>query len=182
MTKLEVGQAQDGAEASAAAKHEPRSSEPTTVVKTEGDPTANDERLLERKERERGEEDQEDWPPKYVKLVLTFTCDSGGSTGTADDDGLSVWAFSDARRLGRLKLSSAVPVSLSRARATHANAQEACGDLERAEPLGSIKGRDAWLDLPTQEDLGEALARKIAPVKAVLLCVSLSLVRLWCTH
>ncbi|KAL8279111.1 hypothetical protein RQP46_008569 [Phenoliferia psychrophenolica] len=44
----------------------------------------------------RAKTDAAQWPPKYVKTVITF----------ADSDGTVVgeWAFCDARRLGRIKL------------------------------------------------------------------------------
>jgi len=66
------------------------------------------------------------------------------------DDG-SEWCFCDSRRLGRIKLVG-----------------EQGKDITEAEPL-SLLGRDPYLDMPTLSELSEALLKRKAPVKAVLL-------------
>jgi formamidopyrimidine-DNA glycosylase len=74
------------------------------------------------------------WPPRFLKLHLTL------------DDGGDV-AFSDARRLGRVRLRHD----------------------PRAEPPISLLGFDALHDVPSLDRLAELFAARAAPVKAVLL-------------
>lgn len=47
----------------------------------------------------RAKSDVDIWPPKYMKTSFTFSDDSGAEVGE--------WAFSDARRLGRIKMADA---------------------------------------------------------------------------
>lgn len=82
------------------------------------------------------------WPPKYAKAVLTFAdAETGEEVGE--------WAFCDARRLGRIKMADAE-------------------DPETVAPL-SLLGADPLLDMPSIEVLATALAKRNAPIKAVLL-------------
>jgi len=76
----------------------------------------------------------EDWPPRYVKLELEL------------DDGRR-WAFTDPRRLGRIRL---VHDPLS-------------------EPPVSLLGFDPYLSMPTLDGFRGWLAGRKAPIKAVLL-------------
>ncbi|GAA5891036.1 hypothetical protein JCM8208_003143 [Rhodotorula glutinis] len=85
----------------------------------------------------------EDWPPKYMKAAIVFEDPATGET--------SDWAFCDPRRLGRIKLVEADE-----------------GDVERHPPLSEL-GADPLLDMPQIEVLCTALARRNAPIKAVLL-------------
>lgn len=85
----------------------------------------------------------EDWPPKYMKAAITF---EDPETGETTD-----WAFCDARRLGRIKLVEAGE-----------------NDVERHPPLSEL-GADPLLDMPSVETLRTALAKRNAPIKAVLL-------------
>ncbi|GAA5989369.1 hypothetical protein JCM10908_001280 [Rhodotorula pacifica] len=83
------------------------------------------------------------WPPeKYCKLAITFE---------GDDGEIEEWAFCDPRRLGRIKL---------------VDAEEA--ELLKVPPLGDL-GADPLLAMPPVEELGVALAKRNAPIKAVLL-------------
>ncbi|KAM0753848.1 hypothetical protein T439DRAFT_322732 [Meredithblackwellia eburnea MCA 4105] len=85
--------------------------------------------------------DPEDWPPKYNKVVLTFANAAGEVMGE--------WSLCDARRLGRIKLiEDQVP--------------------EQSTMLTSL-GRDPLLDMVPLQELSEALQKKTAPIKAVLL-------------
>lgn len=84
-----------------------------------------------------GEDGEPLWPPRYVKLVLKFA--NGGE-----------WAFTDSRRLGRLRIVDAGVDPLT------------------VPPL-SLLGRDAFYDLPTLEELTPILAKRTAAIKAVLL-------------
>ncbi|KAI5477790.1 hypothetical protein MNV49_005874 [Pseudohyphozyma bogoriensis] len=86
-------------------------------------------------------EDDGVWPPKYMKMVITFT--------NSDESVAGEWAFSDPRRLGRIKLVEAE-------------------DADAMEPL-SLLGADPLLDMPSVEVLAEALEKRHAPIKAVLL-------------
>jgi formamidopyrimidine-DNA glycosylase len=79
------------------------------------------------------------WPPRFLKLHLTL------------DDGGEI-AFSDARRLGRVRLRHD----------------------PRAEPPISLLGFDALHDLPSLGRLAELFGARAAPVKAVLLDQSFS--------
>ncbi|KPV75635.1 uncharacterized protein RHOBADRAFT_52681 [Rhodotorula graminis WP1] len=85
----------------------------------------------------------DDWPPKYMKAALVFEDPATGAT--------SDWAFCDPRRLGRIKLVEAAE-----------------GDVEREPPLSEL-GADPLLDMPPVDVLRTALARRSAPIKAVLL-------------
>ena len=76
----------------------------------------------------------EDWPPRYVKLELEL------------DDGRR-WAFTDPRRLGRIRLVQD-PIS---------------------EPPVSLLGFDPYLNMPTLDGFRGWLAGRKAPIKAVLL-------------
>jgi formamidopyrimidine-DNA glycosylase len=75
-----------------------------------------------------------DWPPRFTKLDLTF--DDGGRL-----------AFTNARRLGRLRLR----------------------DRPREEPPISELGFDPLLDLPSPKAFALLCARRRVPVKAALL-------------
>ena len=85
----------------------------------------------------------EDWPPKYMKAAIVFEDPATGET--------SDWAFCDPRRLGRIKLVEADE-----------------GEVERHPPLSEL-GADPLLDMPSVDVLRTALARRNAPIKAVLL-------------
>ncbi|GAA5843740.1 hypothetical protein JCM9279_000129 [Rhodotorula babjevae] len=85
----------------------------------------------------------DDWPPKYMKAAIVFEDPATGET--------SDWAFCDARRLGRIKLVEAHE-----------------GEVERHPPLSEL-GADPLLDMPSVDVLRTALARRNAPIKAVLL-------------
>lgn len=80
--------------------------------------------------------EETNWPPKYMRLVLKF------------EDGTE-WAFSDARRLGRIRLVRDVD--------------------PREWPPISLLGRDPFLDMPSLEEFSTALVARTAPVKAILL-------------
>lgn len=89
----------------------------------------------------RSRNDPSVWPPKYCKLVLTFS--------TLDGSPMAEWAFCDSRRLARIKLvDQEVP--------------------EEHPPL-SLLGRDPFLDMPPLEVLSPALLKRNSPIKAVLL-------------
>ncbi|KAK4058818.1 hypothetical protein OIO90_000264 [Microbotryomycetes sp. JL221] len=83
-----------------------------------------------------------EWPPKYTKACLTFT-------NPVTREQVGEWAFCDSRRFGRVQLIDAP-------------------DPELVPPL-SLLGRDPLLDMVTLEEMGSALSKRNAPVKAVLL-------------
>lgn len=83
-----------------------------------------------------------DWPPKYWKCVLTLV---DPTTPTAEP---IEWAFADPRRLARIKLVDGPPLDLA--------------------PL-SLLGSDPLLAMPSIASLSESLAKRHAPIKAVLL-------------
>lgn len=82
------------------------------------------------------------WPPKYTKIVMTFSDENSG-------EAIAEWAFSDSRRLARIRLIDAV-------------------DPETLPPL-SLLGRDPHLDMISVEELSEKLKKRKAPIKAIML-------------
>ena len=76
----------------------------------------------------------EEWPPRFLKLELVF------------DDGKR-WAYTDPRRLGRIRLVNDPP----------------------KEPPVSLLGFDPLLAMPTLPEFKQWLAGRTAPIKAVLL-------------
>lgn len=95
-----------------------------------------------------GKEDDTVWPPKYMKFVLHLTDPDKG-------DVVQI-AFSDPRRLGRIRLR-ADPVN---------------------EPPLSLLGPDPIVSPPTAEVWHAALTKRRSPIKSVLLdqavCASLA--------
>ncbi|GAA6062453.1 hypothetical protein JCM10212_005356 [Sporobolomyces blumeae] len=87
----------------------------------------------------------EEWPPKYMKCLIVFR---GGGV-RADDR--NEWAFCDPRRLGRIKI---------------VECRE--DEVEKVKPLSEL-GADPLLNMPPLQELGQALLRRHAPIKAVLL-------------
>ncbi|BGO89471.1 hypothetical protein NBRC10512_006659 [Rhodotorula toruloides] len=83
-----------------------------------------------------------EWPPKYAKTWIEFEGEAGE---------VAEWAFCDARRLGRIKLVDA-----------EAN------EVEKVPPLSEL-GADPLLAMPSLDTLRTALAKRKAPIKAVLL-------------
>ncbi|BGP22695.1 hypothetical protein JCM10295v2_001586 [Rhodotorula toruloides] len=83
-----------------------------------------------------------EWPPKYAKTWIEFEGKAGERTE---------WAFCDARRLGRIKL---VDVEAD--------------EIEKVPPLSEL-GADPLLNMPSLDTLCIALAKRKAPIKAVLL-------------
>ncbi|BGP29940.1 hypothetical protein JCM10296v2_001692 [Rhodotorula toruloides] len=84
----------------------------------------------------------QEWPPKYAKAWIEFEGEEGE---------VAEWAFCDARRLGRIKL---VDVQAD--------------ETEKVPPLSEL-GADPLLNMPSLETLRAALAKRKAPIKAVLL-------------
>lgn len=89
----------------------------------------------------RATNDPATWPPKYTKIVMTFADEAGQA--------VAEWAFSDSRRLARIKLINAE-------------------DPETMPPL-SLLGRDPHLDMISVEELTEKLQKRKAPIKAIML-------------
>lgn len=94
----------------------------------------------------RASNDPEIFPPKYTKMVLTF---SDASSDASAGEAVAEWAFCDSRRLARIKLIDAA-------------------DPETLPPL-SLLGRDAHLDLVSVDQLAGKLRLRKAPIKAILL-------------
>ncbi|KAK4053827.1 hypothetical protein OIV83_001483 [Microbotryomycetes sp. JL201] len=92
--------------------------------------------------RRRGKTPVTDWPPKYAKACLQLIDPrSGGHVGD--------WAFCDSRRFGRIQL-------------IHAD------NPEMVAPL-SLLGTDPLLEMMPLETMSAKLAKRHAPIKAVLL-------------
>lgn len=89
-----------------------------------------------KKPKQKLNSDGEEWPPCYWKACLAF------------DDGQE-WAYTDSRRLGRIKLIEAE-------------------DLTTVPPL-SLLGADPYLSMPSTEYVQDKLAARSAPIKAILL-------------
>ncbi|KAM0792335.1 hypothetical protein ACM66B_005018 [Microbotryomycetes sp. NB124-2] len=83
-----------------------------------------------------------EWPPKYAKVCLKLVDATSG-------DHLGDWAFCDSRRFGRIQL-------------VHAD------DPETVPPL-SLLGADPLLDMLPLETMTAKLAKRNAPIKAILL-------------
>lgn len=83
------------------------------------------------------------WPPKYSKVVFTF------EDVDTDEELEEQWAFTDARRFGRVQLADAA-------------------EPETVAPLSAL-GADPLLAMPTAEVLAPLLLKRKAPIKAVLL-------------
>ncbi|GAA6029297.1 hypothetical protein JCM8097_003609 [Rhodosporidiobolus ruineniae] len=92
----------------------------------------------------------EDWPPKYCKTCITFSEPDGEDGGEGAEVGQ--WAFCDPRRLGRIKLVEV----------------EDGGEVEKVPPLSEL-GADPLLNMPSVDSLRASLAKRNAPIKAVLL-------------
>jgi formamidopyrimidine-DNA glycosylase len=94
---------------------------------------------------------QTDWPPKYWKLIMELSPDQKidrKKVETSSDLPSSVcWAFTDPRRLGRIRL---VKQPLK-------------------EPPISELGFDPILSMPSQQEFIEAVRRRRTPIKALLL-------------
>ncbi|KAI8921238.1 DNA glycosylase/AP lyase [Powellomyces hirtus] len=84
--------------------------------------------------------EDDNWPPKYWKFVIRF-----------DDD--RELAFTDARRLGRIRLVD--------------------GDVLIQPPISEL-GFDPILSMPTLELFSDLIARRNCPIKALLLDQSFS--------
>ncbi|KAJ3300498.1 hypothetical protein HK104_011003 [Borealophlyctis nickersoniae] len=82
----------------------------------------------------------EEWPPLYAKFILKFA--SGAEL-----------AFTDPRRLGRIRLIS--------------------GSVPSQPPVSEL-GFDPLLDMPALEAFGESVRRRNMPIKALLLDQSFS--------
>ncbi|GAA5986731.1 hypothetical protein JCM11641_007755 [Rhodosporidiobolus odoratus] len=96
-----------------------------------------------------------DWPPKYLKTCITFVEADGKAKGEVKGEGVQVlgeWAFCDPRRLGRIKLVDV----------------EDGAEVEDVPPLSDL-GADPLLNMPSLDSLRESLAKRNAPIKAVLL-------------
>ncbi|GAA5848220.1 hypothetical protein JCM8547_004448 [Rhodosporidiobolus lusitaniae] len=86
----------------------------------------------------------EEWPPKYLKACITFTEGEG-----EEEKEVGEWAFCDPRRLGRIKFIEGE-------------------EVEKVPPLSEL-GADPLLNMPSVEALRASLAKRNAPIKAVLL-------------
>ncbi|GAA6004693.1 hypothetical protein JCM10207_000984 [Rhodosporidiobolus poonsookiae] len=93
----------------------------------------------------------EEWPPKYLKTRITFV-DPDEKDENGEEKVVGEWAFCDARRLGRIKL---------------VDVQEG-EEIEKVAPLSEL-GADPLLNMPSVDSLRQSLAKRNAPIKAVLL-------------
>ncbi|RKP23146.1 hypothetical protein SYNPS1DRAFT_16713, partial [Syncephalis pseudoplumigaleata] len=84
---------------------------------------------------------QHDWPPKYWKLIMELSSPSSPSSPNV------LWAFTDPRRLGRIRL------------------------VERPleEPPISELGFDPLISMPDMQTFSEAVRKRRTPIKALLL-------------
>jgi len=89
-----------------------------------------------KKPKKKLNEEGTDWPPAYWRCEICF-----------DDE--SRWAFTDSRRLGRIKMIEDP-------------------DIEAVPPL-SLLGADPYLNMISQATLKELLSHRKAPIKAILL-------------
>ncbi|CED85019.1 mutM, fpg [Phaffia rhodozyma] len=90
-----------------------------------------------------GPKSVDDWPPKYMKFILTL-----GTLETDEEGSAPVQiAFIDPRRLARIKLLQ---------------------DPENEPPI-SLLGPDPVLSPPTDEEFKALIGKRAAPIKSVLL-------------
>ncbi|KAI8068707.1 DNA glycosylase/AP lyase [Gongronella butleri] len=93
--------------------------------------------------------DDDAWPPRFWKLILTFDAAKKGKKKVKDEnDAPMVMAFCDARRLGRLRLLD--------------------GDPMKQEPISKL-GFDPLQNLPDDDAFHTMVTKRAVPIKALLL-------------
>ncbi|KAJ3186156.1 hypothetical protein HDU85_007595 [Gaertneriomyces sp. JEL0708] len=93
--------------------------------------------------------EDENWPPRFTKFVLSFSNSGGSSPASARAESASIHiAFTDPRRLARIRL---VPTP-----------------IHSYPPVNDL-GFDPLLSMPTIDDFTTAVKKRKSPIKALLL-------------